>query len=57
VVSVFVVRAFVKLREFAGAHKELAAKLEQLERKVFRPRRFDPATCVGNSATYGAAAM
>jgi hypothetical protein len=33
-VSVFVVRAFVKLREFALAHKELAAKLDQLERKV-----------------------
>jgi hypothetical protein len=33
-VSVFVVRAFVKLREFALAHKELAAKLDQLEKKV-----------------------
>jgi hypothetical protein len=33
-VSLFVVRAFVKLRQFALAHKELAAKLEQLERKV-----------------------
>jgi hypothetical protein len=33
-VSVFVVRAFVKLRQFALAHEELAAKLEQLERKV-----------------------
>ena len=27
-------RAFVKLRELAASHKELAAKLEQLERKV-----------------------
>ena len=27
-------RAFVKLREFAASHKELAVKLEQLERKV-----------------------
>jgi hypothetical protein len=33
-VSVFVVRAFVKLRQFALAHEELAAKLEQLEKKV-----------------------
>jgi hypothetical protein len=33
-VSLFVVRAFVKLREFARAHKELAAKLDQLENKV-----------------------
>jgi hypothetical protein len=33
-VSVFVVRAFVKLREFALAHKELAAKLDQLEEQV-----------------------
>jgi hypothetical protein len=33
-VGVFVVRAFVKLREFALAHKELAAKLEELEKKV-----------------------
>ncbi|MEP6959707.1 MAG: hypothetical protein ABI980_13345 [Nitrospirota bacterium] len=27
-------RAFVKLREFAASHKELAVKLEQLERTV-----------------------
>ncbi|HVS39107.1 MAG TPA: ORF6N domain-containing protein [Gemmataceae bacterium] len=33
-VSVFVVRAFVKLRRLALAHKELAAKLDQLEKKV-----------------------
>ena len=33
-VSLFVVRAFVKLREFALAHKELGAKLDQLERRV-----------------------
>jgi hypothetical protein len=33
-VSVFVVRAFVKLRQLAVAHKELAAKLDELERKV-----------------------
>jgi hypothetical protein len=33
-VSVFVVRAFVKLREFARTHTELAAKLDQLENKV-----------------------
>jgi hypothetical protein len=33
-VSVFVVRAFVKLRQLALAHKELAAKLDQLEKKV-----------------------
>lgn len=33
-VSVFVVRAFVKLREFAIQHRELARKLTKLERKV-----------------------
>jgi phage regulator Rha-like protein len=33
-VSVYVVRAFVKLREMLSAHKELAAKLAELERKL-----------------------
>ena len=33
-VSVFVVRAFVKLRQLVLGHKDLAAKLDQLERKV-----------------------
>lgn len=33
-VSVFVVRAFVKLREMLGAHKELAGKLAELESRV-----------------------
>jgi len=33
-VSVFVVRAFVKLREVLGSHKDLAKKLEELERKL-----------------------
>lgn len=33
-VSVFVVRAFVRLRELAGANREVMAKLEQLERRV-----------------------
>lgn len=32
--SVFIVRAFVQLREMLSAHKELAAKLLELERKV-----------------------
>ena len=32
--SVFVVRAFVKLREVVATHKELAEKLTELERKV-----------------------
>ena len=31
--SVFVVRAFVKLREMLSTHKELAHKIEELERK------------------------
>ena len=31
--SVYVVRAFVQLREALSAHKELAAKLDQLEQK------------------------
>ena len=33
-VSVFVVRAFVKLRQLVLAHKDLAGKLDQLELKV-----------------------
>ena len=33
-VSVFVVRAFVKLRQLVLSNKELAGKLDQLERKV-----------------------
>lgn len=33
-VSVFVVRAFVKLREMLGAHEELAVKLDELDRKL-----------------------
>jgi hypothetical protein len=33
-VSIFVVRAFVRLRGALGAHKELARKLEELERKT-----------------------
>jgi ORF6N domain len=32
--SVFVVRAFVRLRHMVGAHKEMANKLAELERKV-----------------------
>jgi len=33
-ISVFVVRVFVKLREMLSAHKELAHKLAELERKL-----------------------
>ncbi len=33
-VSVFVVRAFVKLREMLAAHRELGAKLDELESKL-----------------------
>ncbi len=33
-VSVFVVRAFVRLREMAAANQKVAAKLEELDRKV-----------------------
>ena len=33
-VSLLVVRTFVQLREMLSSHKELAVKLEQLERKV-----------------------
>jgi hypothetical protein len=33
-VSVYVIRAFVRLRELLSSHKELAAKLTELERKV-----------------------
>ena len=33
-VSLYVVRAFVRLRETLAAHKSLAAKLEELEQKT-----------------------
>jgi hypothetical protein len=33
-VSVYIVRAFVKLREMLSTHKELAGKLAELERKL-----------------------
>ena len=33
-VSVYVVRAFVKLREMVSAHRELARKLAELERRI-----------------------
>src|SRR5215471_770633 len=33
-VSVFVVRAFVRLREMLSAHKQLAAKVKELERRL-----------------------
>jgi phytoene dehydrogenase-like protein len=33
-VSVYVVRAFVRLRETLAAHKDLAAKLQELEQKT-----------------------
>jgi hypothetical protein len=33
-VKIAIMRVFVKLRELAASHKELAAKLDQLERKV-----------------------
>ena len=35
-VSLFVVRAFVKLRELLSTHKELAIKLAELERRLER---------------------
>ena len=38
-VSVFVVRAFVKLREMLATHKELAYKLAEMERKIGTQRR------------------
>ena len=33
-VSVFIVRAFVRLRQAVAEHQELAAKMEQLERRL-----------------------
>jgi hypothetical protein len=33
-VSVYVVRAFVRIREYLAAHKQLAHKLVELERKI-----------------------
>ncbi len=33
-VNIAIMRAFVKIREILSTHKELAYKLEQLERKI-----------------------
>lgn len=33
-VSVFIVRAFVKMREMFSTHKEISHRLDELERKV-----------------------
>jgi hypothetical protein len=33
-VSIYIVRAFVKVREVLGTHRELAQKLAELERRV-----------------------
>ena len=33
-VSVYVVRAFVKLRELVGSHRELAKRLDELEQET-----------------------
>jgi hypothetical protein len=33
-VSVYVIRAFIRLRETLAAHKDLAKKLEELEKKT-----------------------
>ncbi len=47
-VSVYIVRAFVRLRETLASHELLAAKLEELERKTealaLRPQRIPPRT-------------
>lgn len=32
--SIFVVRAFIRMREMLGAHKELAAKIAELDRRI-----------------------
>ncbi len=32
--SIFVVRAFLRLRDLTASHREIAAKLDQLERRV-----------------------
>ena len=40
--SVFVVRAFVKLRAVLATHKELAGKLSELEHRVGTIIRIDP---------------
>jgi len=36
-VNIKIMRAFVQLRQFFSAHKELAQKLAQLERKIGAP--------------------
>jgi hypothetical protein len=55
-VSVFVVRAFVKLRQWALAHKELTIKLARVGTKSQRPQRRDPAARFGHSAVDGTTA-
>ena len=50
--SVFVVRAFVRLREFARAHAKLATKLKAIERRfallsILRPSHRDASDLAG----------
>ena len=53
--SVFVVRAFVRLRQMVTAHKEMAAKLAELERKVASHDGHIKALFEAIRTTYGAA--
>ena len=45
--SVFVVRAFVRMRQMLGAQRDLAAKLADLEKKLTRPLNSREAAIVG----------
>ena len=48
--SVEVVRAFVRLRGFLASHRQLAAKLDELERKIVNPRQAHSDSCSTPSA-------
>jgi len=47
-VSVFVVRAFVRMSRMLASHRQLALKLAELEARGINPRPQHPVTARGN---------
>jgi hypothetical protein len=52
-VSVYVVRAFIRLRQIIAMNKDLAHKMAELERKVGNARWRNPFACHGHPQAYG----
>jgi hypothetical protein len=52
----YVVRAFVQLRELVGSHRELAKRLADLEQKTDKPRHLQPQHAYSASASVRCAA-